>query len=183
MMEKVDQDAVLRARNMLLGSGRPSPLQEVDACRVLAKVSPATYLPRLSKALTDLGCGMELRGKPEVQLALYDEAVEAAYAMDEADPMRAEPLLSALDCRQRALLELGRRPEALAVREEMAALSRRALDADPDAPVRRWLDHWARALAEEGRHREAAELHEESVRIGRPHGPQCGGFAWSLPLD
>ncbi|MFF3330960.1 hypothetical protein ACFYWX_15555 [Streptomyces sp. NPDC002888] len=180
MTEDVDQDTVLWARNVLLGSGRPSPRQEVDACRVLAKVSPATYLPRLSRALTHLGGAMELREKPGVQLALYEEASEAAYAMDEADPMRAETLLSALESRQYALLELGRRPEALAVREEMAAVSRRALGTDPDAPVRRWLGPWARALAEEGRHREAAELHEESVRIGRPHGAQCGAFAWSL---
>lgn len=180
MTERIDQDAVLRARNVLLGSGRPSPRQMVDACRVLAEVSPATYLPRLSRALRDLGYASELGDKPEMRLALFEEAAEAAYAMDASDPKRAETLLAALDSRQRALLELGRRPEALAVREEMAAVSRRALDTDPDAPVRRWLEPWARALAEEGRHREAAELHEESVRIGRPHGPQCGGFAWGL---
>ncbi|MFE4332092.1 hypothetical protein ACFRQM_22530 [Streptomyces sp. NPDC056831] len=53
--ENVDQDAVLRARTMLLGSGGLSVEQEIEAYRVLAGVSPLTYLPKLSEALVGDG--------------------------------------------------------------------------------------------------------------------------------
>jgi len=173
--QKVDQDAVLRARNVLLGSGRPSRRQEVEACRVLARVSPATYLPRLSKALVFLAFDHEYRELPEAQLALYEEAVEVARAVDPSDPRRTDILLDALRWQQHELFELERRPEGLAVREEMAGIDRRAIEADPDAPAGRGLALWAQALAEEGRHREAAELFEELVRRARPGGPGAGG--------
>ncbi|MEV0174790.1 hypothetical protein AB0I00_27175 [Streptomyces sp. NPDC050803] len=176
MTEGVDQDDVLWARNVLLGTERPSPRRAVDACRVLARVSPATYLPRLSKALYELAFVAELREKPEIRLTLFEEAVEAAYAMDETDPQRADVLLSSLDWQQRELFGLGRRPEGLAVCEEMARVSRRAVDAG--APEAGGLYAWARALAEEGRHGEAAALYEEFARRSRPRGPQGGGTAW-----
>lgn len=180
MSGDVDQDAVLRARNVLLGSGRPTPREAVEAYRVLARVSPATYLPRLSRALVDLGYGDVFDELPRARLALFEEAAEAAYALDAADPTRTEVLLKALDPLQHHLFVLGRRAEGLALREEMAGLARRALDTDPDAPVGDALELWARALAEEGRHREAAELHEEIVRHARPYGRQGGTAAWAV---
>lgn len=180
MHEDVDQDAVLRARNVLLGSGGPTRRQEVEACRVLARVSPATYLPRLTKALIRLGFSDEYRKLPEAQLALYEEAVEVARSVDPADPRHPDILMDALRWQQHQLFELERRPEGVAVREEMAGISRREIEADPDAPAGLGLDLWARALAEEGRHREAAELCEELARRARPAGPAEGTFAWPL---
>ncbi|WP_149826162.1 hypothetical protein [Streptomyces tailanensis] len=180
MSGDVDQDAVLRARNVLLSSGRPTPREAVEAYRVLARVSPATYLPRLSRALVDLGYGDVFDELPQARLALFEEAAEAAYALDGSDPMRTEVLLKALEPLQHHLFVLGRRAEGLALREEMAGLARRALDTDPDAPVGDALELWARALAEEGRHREAAELHEEIVRHARPYGSRSGGAAWAV---
>lgn len=180
MARNVDQDAVLWARNVLLGSGRPSGRQEVDACRVLATVSPATYLPRLAQALVRLSWDFSVRELPEAQLVLCAEAVDAARELDESDPRHAEILLHALEWYQRSLFELGRRPEGLAVREEMAGISRRAVDADPDAPLWEGLILWAHALAEEGRHGEAAALSEEFARHPRPHQARVGFSDWTL---
>jgi tetratricopeptide (TPR) repeat protein len=176
----VDQDAVLRARSVLLGSGRPTPREEVEACRVLAPVSPATYLPRLARALVRLGHGDVFDELPEARLALFEEAAEAAYALDASDPMRTEVLLTALDALQHHLFVLGRRPEGLALREEMAGHARGALEEGPGGRAWSALALWARALAEEGRHREAAALHEEIVRHARPYGTQSGGAAWAV---
>ncbi|WP_369249929.1 hypothetical protein [Streptomyces sp. R41] len=133
MNGNVDQDAILRARNVLLSSGRPSPRQEIDACRVLAQVSPATYLPRLSRALVRLSWDCSVRELPEARLVLHTEAVEAARGLDESDPQYAPLLLDALQWYQGTLFELGRRREGLAVREEMAGLGRRAFEAAPES--------------------------------------------------
>jgi hypothetical protein len=180
MTGDVDQDAVLRARNVLLGSGRPTPREEVEACRVLARVSPATYLPRLSRALVHLGHGVVFDELPQARLALFEEAAQAAYALDTSDPMRTEVLLNALDSLQHHLFVIGRRAEGLALREEMAEIGRGNLEDGPGGPAWSALELWARALAEEGRHREAAELHEEIVRHARPYGPRGGGAAWAV---
>lgn len=180
MSGDVDQDAVLRARNVLLGSGRPTRRDEVEACRVLARVSPATYLPRLSRALVALGYGDVFDELPKARLALFEEAAEAAYALDGSDPMRTKVLLKALDPLQHHLFVLGRRPEGLALREEMADLARGALEDGSGGPAWSTLELWARALAEEGRHREAAEIHEEVVRHARPYRTQGGGAAWAV---
>ncbi|MFJ3309968.1 hypothetical protein ACIPSA_44600 [Streptomyces sp. NPDC086549] len=68
--EKVDQDAVLRARTMLLGSGRLSLARQIEAYRVLAKVGPLTYLPKLCDALVFYGYEPEFRDRPDIRLAL-----------------------------------------------------------------------------------------------------------------
>ncbi|WP_406390693.1 hypothetical protein [Streptomyces sp. NBC_00887] len=85
--ENVDHDAVLRARMLLLGSGRITIDEEIDAYRVLARVSPAVYLPRLASELVTYGY-RELQD-PELRLALRTEAAAAARAMDRAEPRRA----------------------------------------------------------------------------------------------
>ncbi|WP_316311570.1 hypothetical protein, partial [Clavibacter michiganensis] len=100
---EVDQDSVVRARNILLASGRRTPREEVDACRVLARVSPAAYLPRLARALRHLSYAREYRDRPEDRLALCEEAVAAARALDPAHPKYAEVVYDALDGCQRAL--------------------------------------------------------------------------------
>ncbi|WP_030770861.1 hypothetical protein [Streptomyces sp. NRRL F-2664] len=167
-MGKIDHDAVLRARVLLLGSGQPSPLEEVHAYRVLAQVSPKAYLPKLVDALIS----MSHRGRgPEVNLALATEAVEAARRIGDGAPtaMRLERLSRALHAHERALFALGRREEGRAVCEELAAAgqSRRL----------------AAVLAEEGRFREACELNEEAVRSGVPEHLRRDMVEWAANLE
>ncbi|MFE4618233.1 hypothetical protein ACFRJ7_19265 [Streptomyces sp. NPDC056747] len=151
--ENVDHDAVLRARTMLLGSEQLSVVQLVEAYRVLAKVSPAAYLPKLAGALTSYGYEVQRVGRaPGAGLALYMEAVEAARRIDAAEPNRAKVLGDTLGSYERALFGAGRRAEGRAVCEEAAAMGRTG--------------RLANVLAEEGRHGEAAELHGRSARAG-----------------
>ncbi|MFF0108864.1 hypothetical protein [Streptomyces hirsutus] len=84
-------DAIVRARNVLLASGRRTPHEEVDAYRVLAQVSPAAYLPRLVGALRQLGYDRSYDDRPEACLALCEEAVAAARAA--CDDFRQVPEL------------------------------------------------------------------------------------------
>ncbi len=161
----VDQDAVLRARTMLLGSGRLSDREEADACRVLADVSPAVYLPRLVRALLTVGYGGGPRSRPQDLLAVLEEAVAAAHRIEPAEPRRGELLTHVLDTYQRELCDLGRRAEALAVREELASVARLEHRAGRSGALE-GLRVLAAGLAEEGRHRQAADLYGEVVRAG-----------------
>ncbi|MFG2869513.1 hypothetical protein [Streptomyces sp. NPDC048338] len=165
-MGKFDHDAVLRARVLLLGSGRLRPLEEVHAYRVLAEVSPKAYLPKLVDALLS----MSYRSRdPEVDLTLTAEAVEAARRIHAGAPARAERLRRALDAYQRALFALGRRAEGRAACEEMA-----------EAGQSRRL---AEVLAEEGRFREAAKLNEKAVRNGGPEHSFWDMVEWAANLE
>ncbi|MFE4309910.1 hypothetical protein ACFRR6_28115 [Streptomyces sp. NPDC056891] len=153
---KWDEDAVLRARVLLLGSGRLGLQEQLRAYRVLAEVSPRAYLPKLVDTLLQAGYNAD---DPEVELALYTEGVAAGRRIGAGAPNRMERLFRALHFRERALLALGRRAEARAVCEEMA-------DAAWGPEGRELLTHsWygprrlAYVLAEEGRHREAADIH------------------------
>lgn len=65
MSGNVDQDAVLQARNVLLSSARPTRRQEAEAYRVLAKVSPASYAPKLANALIHLSFDDSVRELPQ----------------------------------------------------------------------------------------------------------------------
>lgn len=105
----------MRARNILLASGRRTPREEVDAYRVLAQVSPAAYLPRLSKALQRLSYDTSSGKRHPACLALREEAVAAARAIDPTEPARADLLYAALDTCQRVLYTLGQRAEGLAI--------------------------------------------------------------------
>ncbi|MEY9969607.1 tetratricopeptide (TPR) repeat protein [Streptacidiphilus sp. MAP12-16] len=182
----VDQDEVLRARHMLLGSGRLSHKQQVDAYRTLAQVSPLSYLPRLARAL--LMVGYQLRDKPETELALFAEALAAARAIGQSEPKRTELLMQVLDAYQRQLYVMGRRTEGFTVREEMARTGRAAFEAglvpDPVCGLRRL----AAALAEEGRHEESAAAHARIVAAGRAgttpsHSTFWATVSWSAELD
>jgi tetratricopeptide (TPR) repeat protein len=182
----VDQDKVLRARHMLLGTGTPSPQQQVDAYRTLVQVSPLTYLPRLARALLMLS--QQMRGKPDIQLALLTEALAAARAIGEPEPDRTELLLRVLDARQRQLYAMGRRTEGFRMREEMARTGRAAFEAglvaDPACGLRRL----AAGLAEEGRHEESAAAHARIVaaaRAGTSHTNTRlrAELCWSAELD
>ncbi|MGW7265915.1 hypothetical protein [Streptomyces sp. NPDC054842] len=171
---KIDQDDILRARNVLLASGRRTPREEVGAYRVLARVNPAAYLPRLVKALRHLS----YEHRPEAALPLCEEAVAAARAVDPAGPERADLLYGALDTYQRELYELGRRAEALAVRAEMLAIGRARAETSPGRVIG-GLSEWAAGLSEEGRYAEAADAATELAIAALPWGPAEGSLAWT----
>lgn len=174
---KVDQDDVVRARNVLLSSGRLYPREKVDAYRVLAQVSPAAYLPLLAKALQHLS--YEGGRAHPAALALCEEAVAAARSIDPAEPARADFLYEALDTCQRELYGAGRRGEGLAMRAEMLAIGRAQAELSGQ-PVVAGLSGWATGLSEEGRHAEAADAMTELVAALLPDGPRSGALAWSL---
>lgn len=165
-MVTIDHDAVLQARVLLLGSGRPSRAELVGAYRVLAGVSPKAYTPKLVDALLSLR--YESRD-PEVDLALAAEASRAARAMEAGTPNRAERLCRALDAHQASLFALGRRAEGRAVCEELAGAGR-------SGPL-------VRVLAEEGRFEEAADLDEEARQNAVPEHSFWNKVRWAANLE
>ncbi|MFK4212698.1 hypothetical protein [Streptomyces sp. NPDC030920] len=176
---KVDRDDIMRARNVLLASGRRTPREEVDAYRVLAQVSPASYLPLLARALQRLSYDTGTGKKHAACLALCEEAVAAARAIDPAEPARADVLYGALNSCQRELYDLGRRAAGLAMRAEMLAMGRAQAELSGDLVVK-GLHEWAAGLSEEGRYAEAADAMTELVAAILPNGPGGGSLAWSL---
>ncbi|MFJ7063716.1 hypothetical protein ACIQVA_39800 [Streptomyces microflavus] len=174
-----DQDDIVRARNVLLASGRRTPREEVDAYRVLAQVSPASYLPLLARALQRLSYDTSVGKWHPSSLALCEEAVAAARSIDPAETARADVLYQALDSCQRQLYMADRRAEGLAMRAEMLAISRAQAELSGD-PVVKGLREWAAGLSEEGRYAEAADAMTELVAAILPDGPGSGGLAWSL---
>ncbi|MEU2076537.1 hypothetical protein [Streptomyces sp. NPDC013489] len=161
--EKIDHDAVLRARTMLLGSDRLSWRQQVEAYRVLAEVSPAAYLPKLADALTSYRNNHWRTARPEVELACHTEAADAARRIDHGEPNRTEVLCRTLDSYRRTLLTAGRRAEAFAVCEEMAEAGRLGFERGHVRSPTYGQWRLATMLAEEGRHGEAADLHGRAV--------------------
>ncbi|WP_051833207.1 hypothetical protein [Streptomyces katrae] len=176
---KVDQDDIVRARNVLLASGRRTPREEVDAYRVLAQVSPASYLPLLARALQRLSYDTGSGKRHASSLALCEEAVAAARSIDPAEPARAGALYQALNTCQRELYTVGRRADGLAMRAEMIAISRAQAELS-GVPVVNGLHEWAAGLSEEGRYAEAADVLTELVAAILPGGPRSGALAWSL---
>ncbi|KUN16853.1 hypothetical protein AQJ23_42545 [Streptomyces antibioticus] len=177
--EKVDQDAVLRARTILLESGRPSVARQVEAYRVLSAVSPLTYVPKLADALVSYGYEPEVRELPEVRLARHAEAAAVARRIDEGDPRRTELLVRALDSCQHGLYAAGRRAEGFAVCEEMAAAGRWGFEHGQVKSPGYGHGRLAAVLAEEGRYGEAAEVCGKSVEAERPLRPGDNSF-WSV---
>ncbi|MEU9235240.1 hypothetical protein [Streptomyces subrutilus] len=185
--EKIDQDDILRARSLLLAGTHPAPREQVDAYRVLAQVSPAAYLPLLVRALHSLSYGGTRRGKHPASLALSEEAVAAARAIDPAEPSRGDVLYDALDTCQRELYEADRPTEGLALRAEMLAIGRAQAARSETAEVR-GLHTWAAGLSEAGRYAEAADALTEWAEAALPFGPRNGELArtllaWSAALD
>ncbi|MFJ8083132.1 hypothetical protein ACIQ6Y_21315 [Streptomyces sp. NPDC096205] len=176
---KVDQDTIIRARNILLASGRRTPREEVDAYRVLARVSPASYLPRLVNALLRLTYDTDSGRRHPASLALCEEAVAVARTVDPAEPARTDLLYRALDACQRELYDVGRRAEGLALRAEMLSIGRAQAERS-GSPVVRGLRDWAAGCSEEGRYAEAADALTEWVAAILPDGPSDGSLAWSL---
>lgn len=169
----------MRARNVLLASGRRTPSEEVDAYRVLAQVSPASYLPLLAVALQRLSYDTGSGTRHASALELCEEAVAVARCVDPAEPARADVLYQALDSHRRELYRLGRRTEGLARCAEMLDISRAQAES-AGAPVVKGLDEWAVGLSEEGRYAEAADTMDELVAALRPRGAGSGALAWTL---
>ncbi|MGP4085630.1 hypothetical protein [Streptomyces sp. KR55] len=185
--DKVDQDAVLRARTILLGSGRPSVGQQVEAYRVLSLVSPLTYLPKLTEALLSYGYAPEVRDRPEVRLARHAEAAATARRIDAGDPRRTELLVRALSAYRCELYAVGRRAEGFAICEEMAAAGRWGFAHGQVQSPMYGHGPLATALAENGNHQEAAELCGQLVQAARSEGPAKVSFwtmlEWAAELD
>jgi tetratricopeptide (TPR) repeat protein len=189
---KVDQDAVLRARTVLLGSGRISLAEQIWAHRVLAEVSPAANLPKLAEALLRFGyqesgsAGAAIGSQPGP--AVFEEAVAAARRMDESDRRRAGLLIRTLNAYQRELYQLGRRAEGYSACAEMAELGRQEFEAGRAASPVHGRGRLAAVLAEEGRHREAAEIYRLTVGAEQAQAPKAdlpfwSMAAWSAELD
>ncbi|WP_457029417.1 hypothetical protein [Kitasatospora sp. P5_F3] len=123
----VDRDAVLRAQVLLLGSGIGIH-QEIAAYRILAEISPLTYLARLARALLTLG-QEQLGGRPELHLSVVLDAADAVRRLAEVEPHRDQLLIDALGEQHRLLDVLGRLDEASAAREELAEVGRRGFAA------------------------------------------------------
>ncbi|MET8980362.1 hypothetical protein ABZX85_32630 [Streptomyces sp. NPDC004539] len=168
--KSVDQDAVLRARTTLLGSGRRSLREEVQAYRVLAQVSPRAYLGKLATALVSYSYAREFQGRPEIVFALCAEAVEAAREIGVEEPQQTEVLVRALGAYERELFAAGRREEGLAVCREAADVGREGFERGQAVSEGYGSERLGIVLAEEGRHEEAAEVFRREV----------GGSFWEL---
>ncbi|OKK15974.1 hypothetical protein AMK09_23630 [Streptomyces sp. CB02488] len=169
----------MRARNVLLASGRRTPSEEVDAYRVLAHVSPVSYLPLLASALQRLSYDGGSGKRHASCLALCEEAVAVARSIDAAEPGRADVLYRALDTFQGELYRVGRHSEGLALRAEMLAMGRAQAELSGD-PVVKGLHEWAAGLSEEGRYAEAADAMTELVTAMLSYEPRSGTLVWSL---
>ncbi|MER6142161.1 hypothetical protein ABT174_19305 [Streptomyces sparsogenes] len=176
--KKVDQDDVLRARMLLLGSGYVSLDQEIEAYRVLAEVSPMAYLPKLAEALVSKGYRTELWDRPDMQLALHTEAVATARRIEANHPKRTEVLVHALGAYQRDLYAVGRRAEGFAACEEMAEAGRWGFERGQVASPAYGQGRLTAVLAEEGRHQEAAEICGTIVQAVWPEAQ--AGLLWSM---
>lgn len=103
--------------------------------------SAAAYLPLLARRLQHLGYAGSGTWHPS-SLALCEEAVAVARRIDPAEPARADVLYQALTSCQRELYRRGRRPEGLALRAEMLAISRAQAERSGE-PVVKGLGEWA----------------------------------------
>lgn len=169
----------MRARNVLLASGRRTPREEVDAYRVLAEVGPAAYLPLLVRALQRLSYDTGSGKKHAFSLALSEEAVAVARSIDAAEPARADVLYGALNACQRELYVVGRGAERLVMRAEMVDIGRAQAELS-GIPAVKGLREWAAGLSDDGRYAEAADVMTELVAAVLPDGPRSGVLAWSL---
>ncbi|MFE7562737.1 hypothetical protein [Kitasatospora sp. NPDC057500] len=101
----MNQDAVLRARMLLLSTDRrvlrgPRGLW---AYRVLTQVSPEVYGSKLARVLVEATRFPEVGGLPKARLALLEEAVATALALDPRNPYRDQVLTLALAAREAEL--------------------------------------------------------------------------------
>ncbi|MFD9127758.1 hypothetical protein [Kitasatospora sp. NPDC059571] len=101
----MDQDMVLRARVKLLSAGRRvvRGVEGLTIYRLLSRVEPEVYGSKLAYVLVEASASPLVRELPEQRLALLEEAVAVATALDPVNPFRAKVLARALDARRREL--------------------------------------------------------------------------------
>ncbi|MFB7619857.1 hypothetical protein [Kitasatospora sp. NPDC056181] len=101
-MNGVNQDAVLRARMLLLTTDRrvlrgPNAL---SVYRLLTTVAPEVYGSKLAYVLVEAAGSPTVRELPDARRALLDEAVAVAEALEPRNPFRAKVLARALAARR-----------------------------------------------------------------------------------
>jgi hypothetical protein len=101
----MDQDMVVLARVRLLGANRRvvRGAEGLWIYRLLTQVEPEVYGSKLAYVLVEASASPLVRELPERRLALLDEAVKVATALDTSNPYRAKVLARALAARQREL--------------------------------------------------------------------------------
>ncbi|WNZ14238.1 hypothetical protein [Streptomyces sp. 11x1] len=99
----MDQDMIVLARIKLLSANRRvvRGAEGLWIYRLLTQVEPETYGSKLAYVLVEASASPLLRESPERRLALLDEAVEVAKALDTSNPYRAKMLARALAARER----------------------------------------------------------------------------------
>ncbi|WP_256096431.1 hypothetical protein [Streptomyces sp. LUP30] len=105
----MDQDMVVSARVRLLSANRRvvRGSEGLWIYRLLTQVEPEAYGSKLAYVLVEASASPLVRDLPERRLALLDEAVEVAKALDASNVYRTKVLTRALAARER---ELGSRP-------------------------------------------------------------------------
>ncbi|MEU6806913.1 hypothetical protein [Streptomyces neyagawaensis] len=98
----MDQDMVLRAKVQLLSANRRvvRGAEGLWIYRLLTQVEPEVYGSKLAYVLVEAGASPLVRELPGQRLALLDEAVAVATALDAANPYRAKTLARALAARR-----------------------------------------------------------------------------------
>lgn len=98
----MDQDMVLRAKVQLLSANRRvvRGVEGLWIYRLLTQVEPEVYGSKLAYVLVEAGASPLVRELPGQRLALLDEAVAVATALDAANPYRAKVLARALAARR-----------------------------------------------------------------------------------
>jgi hypothetical protein len=95
----------MRARVRLLSADR-RVFRGPDALgvyRLLTRVEPEVYGSKLAYVLVEAARSHQVRDLPERRLALLEEAVAVASALDGANPYRERMLARALDARRQEL--------------------------------------------------------------------------------
>ncbi|SPF05657.1 hypothetical protein [Streptomyces sp. MA5143a] len=98
----MDQDMVLRAKVQLLSANRRvvRGVEGLWIYRLLTQVEPEVYGSKLAYVLVEASASPLVRELPGQRLALLDEAVAVATALDAANPYRAKMLARALAARR-----------------------------------------------------------------------------------
>ncbi|MGY5048910.1 hypothetical protein ACWDE0_25335 [Streptomyces sp. 900105755] len=109
----MDQDMVMRARVQLLSANRRvvGGTEGLRIYRLLTQVEPEVYGSKLAYVLVEASASPLVRELPGQRLALLDEAVAVASALDVANPYRAKVLAKAFAAR-RELVAVLRDPAA-----------------------------------------------------------------------
>ncbi|MFI6247731.1 hypothetical protein [Streptomyces sp. NPDC051016] len=98
----MDQDMVMRARVQLLSANRRvvRGTEGLRIYRLLTRVAPEVYGSKLAYVLVEASMSAQVRELPEQRLALLEEAVAVASALDAAHPYRTKVLAKAFAARR-----------------------------------------------------------------------------------